>query len=69
MTQYKPMLAKHAPEPFSNKNWLFEIKCDGYRAIAYVYLQVTSDMRLRHQRFKRLREDKQPEECTLEQIS
>jgi len=33
---YKPMLAKGAAEPFSNKNWLFEIKWDGFRAIAYV---------------------------------
>jgi ATP-dependent DNA ligase len=36
MTFYKPMLAKIAPKQFSSKDWLFEIKWDGYRAIAYV---------------------------------
>jgi bifunctional non-homologous end joining protein LigD len=30
------MLAKDADAPFSNENWLFEIKWDGYRAIAEV---------------------------------
>jgi bifunctional non-homologous end joining protein LigD len=33
---YKPMLAKRAPKPFSGKDWLFEIKWDGFRTIAYV---------------------------------
>jgi bifunctional non-homologous end joining protein LigD len=33
---YKPMLAKRAQQPFSGKDWLFEIKWDGFRAIAYV---------------------------------
>ena len=33
---YKPMLAKDAPKPFSDKDWIFEIKWDGFRAIAYV---------------------------------
>jgi bifunctional non-homologous end joining protein LigD len=30
------MLARLASEPFSNKDWIFEIKWDGFRAIAYV---------------------------------
>lgn len=30
----KPMLAKSAPSPFDDSDWLFEIKWDGYRAIA-----------------------------------
>lgn len=30
------MLAKESTEPFSDKDWLFEIKWDGYRAIAEV---------------------------------
>ncbi|MGA3058979.1 MAG: non-homologous end-joining DNA ligase [Candidatus Bathyarchaeia archaeon] len=34
---YKPMLAKDAPSPFSDKDWIFEVKWDGFRAIAYVY--------------------------------
>jgi DNA ligase D-like protein (predicted ligase)/DNA ligase D-like protein (predicted 3'-phosphoesterase) len=33
---YKPMLAKLAHQPFSGKDWVFEIKWDGFRAIAYV---------------------------------
>ena len=33
---YLPMLAKVAEEPFSDKAWIFEIKWDGFRAIAYV---------------------------------
>jgi bifunctional non-homologous end joining protein LigD len=30
----KPMLAKQTDEAFDNKDWLFEIKWDGYRAVA-----------------------------------
>jgi DNA ligase D-like protein (predicted ligase)/DNA ligase D-like protein (predicted 3'-phosphoesterase) len=33
---YKPMLARLAQQPFSGKDWIFEIKWDGFRAIAYV---------------------------------
>jgi bifunctional non-homologous end joining protein LigD len=33
---YKPMLARLAPKPFSSDAWIFEIKWDGFRAIAYV---------------------------------
>ncbi len=33
---YRPMLAKVAEEPFSGKDWIFEVKWDGFRAIAYV---------------------------------
>jgi bifunctional non-homologous end joining protein LigD len=33
---YKPMLARLAPQPFSSDAWIFEIKWDGFRAIAYV---------------------------------
>ncbi len=33
---YLPMLAKVADEPFSDKDWIFEVKWDGFRAIAYV---------------------------------
>ena len=32
----QPMLATLANEPFNNDEWLFEIKWDGYRAIAYL---------------------------------
>ncbi|MDD1683139.1 MAG: non-homologous end-joining DNA ligase [Methanoregula sp.] len=34
--RYRPMLAGTAPTPFSDDNWLFEIKWDGVRAIATV---------------------------------
>lgn len=33
---YKPMLAKDAPNPFSDKDWIFEVKWDGFRVIAYI---------------------------------
>jgi DNA ligase D-like protein (predicted ligase)/DNA ligase D-like protein (predicted 3'-phosphoesterase) len=33
---YKPMLAKLGSQPFSDKEWIFEIKWDGFRAIAYL---------------------------------
>lgn len=32
----KPMLAKIKEEPFDNEDWLFELKYDGYRAIAEI---------------------------------
>jgi DNA ligase D-like protein (predicted ligase)/DNA ligase D-like protein (predicted 3'-phosphoesterase) len=34
--RYRPMLAKVASEAFSDKNWVFEVKWDGFRAIAYI---------------------------------
>jgi DNA ligase D-like protein (predicted ligase)/DNA ligase D-like protein (predicted 3'-phosphoesterase) len=34
--RYKPMLAKEAPQPFTDDDWVFEVKWDGFRAIAYV---------------------------------
>jgi DNA ligase D-like protein (predicted ligase)/DNA ligase D-like protein (predicted 3'-phosphoesterase) len=33
---YKPMLAKVAADAFTSKDWIFEVKWDGFRAIAYV---------------------------------
>jgi len=33
---YRPMLAKVAAEAFSDKDWIFEVKWDGFRAIAYI---------------------------------
>jgi DNA ligase D-like protein (predicted ligase)/DNA ligase D-like protein (predicted 3'-phosphoesterase) len=36
MKQYKPMLARTAEAPFSSKDWTFEVKWDGIRAIAYI---------------------------------
>lgn len=32
----KPMLAESSDEPFNDKDWLFEMKYDGYRAIAEI---------------------------------
>ena len=31
-----PMLAESIPEPFDSPDWLFEIKWDGYRAVAFL---------------------------------
>ena len=36
MKKYKPMLAKTAVAPFSSKDWIFEVKWDGIRAISYI---------------------------------
>ena len=36
MTSYKPMLARSAQEPFTSRDWIFEVKWDGIRAISYV---------------------------------
>ena len=36
MVFYKPMLAKPISKPFSSNDWIFEIKWDGFRAVAYV---------------------------------
>jgi bifunctional non-homologous end joining protein LigD len=33
---YKPMLAQSAESPFNSKDWIFEIKWDGIRAISYI---------------------------------
>jgi bifunctional non-homologous end joining protein LigD len=41
-TTIRPMLAATATKPFDDPNWLFEIKWDGYRAIAFI-----EDRRLR----------------------
>ncbi|MGZ3862242.1 MAG: non-homologous end-joining DNA ligase [Bacteroidia bacterium] len=32
----RPMLAKETDKPFSDENWIYEIKWDGYRAIAEI---------------------------------
>jgi DNA ligase D-like protein (predicted ligase)/DNA ligase D-like protein (predicted 3'-phosphoesterase) len=42
MKKYKPMLAKTAEAPFSSQDWIFEVKWDGIRAIAYVDKQQLS---------------------------
>ncbi len=39
--QYRPMLAKSAEAPFSSKDWIFEVKWDGIRAISYVNEKLT----------------------------
>ncbi len=35
-TKIRPMLATSVDEPFDNPAWLFEIKWDGYRAVAFI---------------------------------
>ena len=35
-TFYKPRLCKSASKPFSGSDWIFEVKWDGFRALAYV---------------------------------
>ena len=33
---YKPMPLVRVPEPFDDPDWLFELKHDGFRALAYI---------------------------------
>ena len=61
---YKPMLAKEATKPFSSKDWIFEIKWDGFRAIAYVNDEVS----LRSRNNKELI-DNFPELCELKELT
>ena len=35
-TSIYPMLAESSSEPFDSPDWLFEIKWDGYRAVAFI---------------------------------
>jgi bifunctional non-homologous end joining protein LigD len=39
----KPMVLRHFRAPFSDPRWLFEVKHDGFRALAHV---VNGDYRL-----------------------
>jgi bifunctional non-homologous end joining protein LigD len=59
---YKPMFARLAPQPFSSSAWIFEIKWDGFRAIAYVNAKVSlrsrNEKELKHV-FPELKELKQ----------
>jgi len=52
MNFYKPMFAKPISKPFSGKDWIFETKWDGFRAIAYVRdrfsLQSRNNKELKH---------------------
>jgi DNA ligase D-like protein (predicted ligase)/DNA ligase D-like protein (predicted 3'-phosphoesterase) len=34
--RYKPMLAKEASQAFTDPDWIFEVKWDGFRALAYL---------------------------------
>src|SRR6185369_8314711 len=36
LTAVQPMLAVSTEEPFNGKEWLFEIKWDGYRAVSFI---------------------------------
>ena len=36
MNHYQPMLARTAEESFNDPEWIFEVKWDGVRAIAYI---------------------------------
>lgn len=36
MNIYKPMMAQSREKPFNDPNWIFEIKWDGIRALAYI---------------------------------
>jgi DNA ligase D-like protein (predicted ligase) len=48
MKKYKPMLAESARAPFTSKEWIFEVKWDGIRAISYI--NQTFSIRSRNQK-------------------
>lgn len=48
---YKPMLAQSAKTPFTAKEWVFEIKWDGFRAISYI----NDELEIRSRNNKELR--------------
>ena len=41
MNTYRPMMARTAEKPFNDPEWVFEVKWDGIRAIAYVGEEVS----------------------------
>jgi DNA ligase D-like protein (predicted ligase) len=49
---YKPMLAQSAQAPFNSKDWIFEIKWDGIRAVSYINAELSlksrNDNELKH---------------------
>jgi len=38
---YRPMLAQQAEKPFTSKDWIFEVKWDGIRAISYANNEIS----------------------------
>jgi DNA ligase-1 len=50
---YKPMLAQPAKAAFTSKDWIFEVKWDGIRAISYV----NTDFSIRSRNNKELKEN------------
>jgi bifunctional non-homologous end joining protein LigD len=58
--QVKPMLATLVKEPFNDTNWLFEIKWDGYRALAIKSNKevkiLSRNQRLLNDKFKQVKE-------------
>lgn len=51
MNLYKPMLANEAESIFSSKEWIFEIKWDGIRAISYI----SNDLQIKSRNQKELK--------------
>jgi bifunctional non-homologous end joining protein LigD len=33
---FQPMLLQRSPEPFDHPDWLYELKLDGFRALAFI---------------------------------
>jgi DNA ligase D-like protein (predicted ligase)/DNA ligase D-like protein (predicted 3'-phosphoesterase) len=61
---YKPMLGNPAKEPFVSKDWIFEVKWDGIRAVSYV----NTELSIRSRNGKELK-DKFPELAELKDIA
>jgi DNA ligase D-like protein (predicted ligase)/DNA ligase D-like protein (predicted 3'-phosphoesterase) len=61
---YKPMLGNPAKEPFASKDWIFEVKWDGIRAVSYV----NTGLSIRSRNGKELK-DKFPELAELKDVA
>jgi bifunctional non-homologous end joining protein LigD len=57
LPKIEPMVLSLIPEPFDHPDWIFELKHDGFRAIAYLQngvCQLVSRRRNEYRSFKRL---------------
>ena len=52
LPSFEPMRLTHLRQPFDHKDWLFELKYDGFRALAYVENGSARVVSRRHNAYK-----------------
>jgi bifunctional non-homologous end joining protein LigD len=60
LPKMEPMQLSLIPEPFDDRDWLFEVKHDGFRSLAYVFdgnCQLVSRRRNTYKSFQALRDE------------